>query len=586
MARFIRVSMFMLLLLILTGLLCGTLAEPASETDWVCPTCGRINTAEMNFCGGCRTAKPTAVEVDPSDAINGWVCSGCGHICSSEDIFCTNCGADHYETDQAAVLIKKPTLEEFRMDPCDILRIDYNSGVQDGKNWYYNYTAPRTGRYCMWIEGQNSNFAARMNLYDMNGKRLTDKEIYMNDVHNYGYFSEGEQFQIFVGVQSGWDQAFTLCIGMPRGPIDLKEPCVITDSFIYRNQRNSYRFVPELSGLYVLEVTEMKSEHHIILYVKDELGYTLANTDVYYGTGMGGKLKFRVEAGKEYYISAIQENSLSDYKLSLFCPNPAVSVTGVSAIGDFLYYPGQTNCYELIAPETGEYGFSFGYIDNGNDLDLIIYDDLDYEVKRHGSGKGTIVELEVGNKYRIMVKQQKGFGAYTLLIFPAGKINAGGKIYGDDPVEIRTGSKAGDNGENYSAVHYPIILDEADLFSDEEEIQLATIMTPICDYCTPILWTAEDIDPRSLSYKAELLGKSISGLEEYTIYAINTVSKTMALYSTENTYKVLTTEFADSILDSVKGNDFESIKDVFEKIHERLELELGSKEKESTAESD
>ena len=120
----------------------------------------------------------------------------------------------------------------------------------------------------------------------------------------------------------------------------------------------------------------------------------------------------------------------------------------------------------------------------------------------------------------------------------------------------------------------------------EEEIQLATIMTPICDYCTPILWTAEDIDPRSLSYKAELLGKSISGLEEYTIYAINTVSKTMALYSTENTYKVLSTEFADSILDSVKGNDFESIKDVFEKIHERLELELGSKKKESTAESD
>ena len=109
---------------------------------------------------------------------------------------------------------------------------------------------------------------------------LVNNSGYMNDVHNYGYFPAGEQFQIFVGVQSGWDQAFTLCIGMPRGPIDIKEPCVITDSFIYRNQRNSYRFVPELSGLYVLEVTEMKSEQHIILYVKDKLGYRLATTYV------------------------------------------------------------------------------------------------------------------------------------------------------------------------------------------------------------------------------------------------------------------------------------------------------------------
>ena len=104
---------------------------------------------------------------------------------------------------------------------------------------------------------------------------------------------------------------------------------------------------------------------------------------------------------------------------------------------------------------------------------------------------------------------------------------------------------------------------------------------------TKMIYTRSKV--RIIMPDKDITGDSLvagENFEEYTIYAINTVSKTMALYSTENTYKVLTTEFADSILDSVKGNDFESIKDVFEKIHERLELELGSKEKESTAESD
>ena len=123
-------------LLVLTCLLCPAAQAGGAEGDWICPTCGRNNTAEMNFCGGCRTAKP-AIEIALSDDINAWGCSGCSHICPAGDLFCTKCGTDHYDTDRPAIQIDKTVPDEIRMNPCSTLRIEDEYCEKKKDQWRY-----------------------------------------------------------------------------------------------------------------------------------------------------------------------------------------------------------------------------------------------------------------------------------------------------------------------------------------------------------------------------------------------------------------------------------------------------------------
>ncbi len=56
-------------------------AAPAAD-GWVCPTCGKTNDADANFCSKCGTKKPAAE----------WVCPTCGKTNSAADNFCSKCG--------------------------------------------------------------------------------------------------------------------------------------------------------------------------------------------------------------------------------------------------------------------------------------------------------------------------------------------------------------------------------------------------------------------------------------------------------------------------------------------------------------
>ena len=51
--------------------------------DWVCPNCGKKNTAK--FCGGCGTEKP-----EPEPETTSWICPNCGT--ENEGKFCGKCG--------------------------------------------------------------------------------------------------------------------------------------------------------------------------------------------------------------------------------------------------------------------------------------------------------------------------------------------------------------------------------------------------------------------------------------------------------------------------------------------------------------
>ncbi len=391
-------------------------ANSANDGDWTCPTCGRINNDDMNFCGNCRTEKPKMVYSIDSNTSNAWVCSNCSHICPEEDNFCTKCGTDHNNNDLKAVMVDKPKIEALQMSPCFIERIPY-SFTKEGIAVYY--TANTDGMHYFWLEDKPSDLYAKIVLYDRNNEQLRGNEIYSNDPGIKYRLTAGENYRIVL--KNGYDRnsTFTLCIGAPRNPEQVNVRCIIQDSMDYYYQENTYIFAPEIAGKYRLDVTEMQNGQEIDITIQDELGYTVKSSNM--GMSMGNGLSFEAEGNKLYYIIAKQRTSLrgknlGSYKIQLSSPNPILPINGCNAIGDYLYYQGQINTYEFVAPETGNYSLFFAFTDATCNPQITVVDEYGYKMKNNGKSSYYITDLTAGNNYRIMVEQLSGMGNYSLFI--------------------------------------------------------------------------------------------------------------------------------------------------------------------------
>lgn len=399
---------FAFVIIILFCILIGTIAL---ADNWTCPGCGRINDDDMNFCGNCRTKKPEPDGVHPSDAINAWVCSACKHICPDADNFCTKCGTDHYDTDAKAFLAKKPVYEKVNMPSCVIQRIPSNFSSE---NVAASITVYTEGVYYFWIEDQVSDFSAKMVLYDSHNNVIRSNDFYDNDPGFAYRLSSGETYNIVLKGNGGSNSYYTLCIGQPRETEMIGSRCIIQDSIDYYYQENSYCFFPEVTGEYRIDITEMQNGQELDVEVKDELGYVIQSS--YFGITMGNGISFDAEENKLYFIIVGERRNLGYYKLSLSSPQPMISITGCNAIGDYLYYWNQKNEYEFIAPETGEYSFSFAFAEADCDFRISIYDQYGYAVSRGGYSSECSADLTAGEKYRIEVKQRSGKGDYSLFI--------------------------------------------------------------------------------------------------------------------------------------------------------------------------
>lgn len=386
----------------------------ALSEGWTCPSCGRLNNEDMNFCGNCRTEKPTqSYSVSPAMS-NAWVCSKCSHICPETDNFCTKCGTDHYDTDASAILIDRPMLEEVNMPPIAVQRF---SCSHNNDSVTINYTAYVEGRYLFWVEDQTSDFSGKMLLYDNNDRQLRANDFYDNDPGFAYRLSAGETYSITVKGGNG-NPSFTLCIGEPREPVKINARIIIQDSVDYYDQENTYLFVPQTTGEYRLDITEMQSGQELNLKVQDDLGYVISSSSM--GASMGSGISFELEAGKLYYIIAEQRTgwnstNLGYYKLQLSSPNPIISVSGCDAIGDYLYYQYQKNTYEYTASEDGYYSLYYAFTDASCEFKITVLDEYGYTVGNYSSSD-CFVELSGGKTYRIVAEQRSGFGNYSLFI--------------------------------------------------------------------------------------------------------------------------------------------------------------------------
>ncbi len=402
-------TFFIVLILTIAVITC------AYADEWICPNCGRKNDGDMNFCGNCRTEKPIQSYNDLSPMGNAWVCSSCSRICPEADNYCTNCSTEHFITDPSAVLIDKPVFEEVYVQPASVQRIScsYNHGSST-----INYTANLDGNYRFWVEDQSSDFSGRILLHDNSGKLLRSNDFFSNNPALTYRLSAKKTYSLSVEGDYRITPNFTLCIGEPQKPLQINARNIIQDSMDYYDQENTYLFVPQITGEYRVDVTEMQMGQEIDLKVQDELGYTIKSSS--FGISMGNGISFKLDTGKPYYIIAGQRTgfnstNLGGYKLQLSSPNPTVSITGCNAIGDSLYYQHQKNIYEFVASETGTYVFQLiTYASCEYSVSLL--DELGYTINSSGYSSDCHADLVAGKSYQIIVEQHSGIGGYSLFI--------------------------------------------------------------------------------------------------------------------------------------------------------------------------
>ncbi len=129
---------------------------------------------------------------------------------------------------------------------------------------------------------------------------------------------------------------------------------------------------------------------------------------------------------------------------------------------------------------------------------------------------------------------------------------------------------AGIAGAENPPGNLPIIQDDADLLTAEEEAALYERMLPVCDYGTPMFWTtleAGDYETLAKNFYVRKLGGGVSG----TVFVINMRSRQLTVMSDGAIFRTVTRADAESITDNVfrlagRGEYYECAARVFDQI--------------------
>ena len=125
-----------------------------------------------------------------------------------------------------------------------------------------------------------------------------------------------------------------------------------------------------------------------------------------------------------------------------------------------------------------------------------------------------------------------------------------------------------------NAAQTPIIRDDADLLTDEEEKQLYTVMESICEYGTPVFWsTTKSGNDQTLAdqfYHSEL------GRTSGTLLVINMNTRVITLKSDGAISRTVTNADADTITDNIfryarSGKYYECAESAFRQVYKLLE---------------
>ena len=383
---------------------CGVLAE-----GWTCPSCGRQNSDKANFCGGCRTARPSVNHAGGADT-NAWVCSRCGKVGPDTDSFCINCGADHTEGDQRALLIPEEEPAAAELPRAGSVRYGMRFSAEDETDSFA--LKPETnGIYSFRLEECVNGYCVHLTVTAADGGRVD--ALYMTYPRDFlsVELRAGEKYTVTVE-QCRETGPFTLVMGVPRPEEDITGYGKIRDGIDYAGQRNIYRIKPALDGLYRFELAECMYGDAFHVQIFDTHKTPIDGSYGGSGTGVTAELK----AGEIYMVQVEYYANLDPYTLIIGCQRPTADITGCGAVGDSIRFTDQRNRYALTAPKDGEVSIELKYAEAGFAVRVEVFDGYG---NRQGAGYLTTgnsctAELTGGQVYTVYVSYYNGPGEYDL----------------------------------------------------------------------------------------------------------------------------------------------------------------------------
>lgn len=208
--------------------------------------------------------------------------------------------------------------------------------------------------------------------------------------------------------------------GLPSNPIsvDAAEILNYDGNISYEDQVDDYSFVAPYDGRYRADITGLQNGVNVELYIIDDTGYSAAS-DTYCTNGEGTTAK-GLKAGNTYVVRVKQDSGYSSYTLSIGLQKPTIDITGYTTVSDSVEFTDQRNVYSFTAPLDGRYRFELTGVQNGTDFELYLYNNLEetlasdtYCTNEEGI---TVKGLIAGETYQIQVRQDSGYGSYTMNI--------------------------------------------------------------------------------------------------------------------------------------------------------------------------
>ncbi len=325
----------------------------------------------------------------------------------------------------------------------------------------YSFTAPRDGTYRIEITGMQADMAVRLYVYDNLGKEIaSNSSLFENGkgvtetlTANKTYTIAVQEFhQSYSSVPTLG--SYTLNIWSQKPTVNVGNYTQINDSIEFFEQDNYYVFTPSTSGTHRIEITGMKADTKVRLYIYDDLGKEIASNTSLFSNGRG--LTETLAANKTYTIvvSNFHQNyeytatALGSYTLNIWRQKAIVSADNYTQINDSIEFFEQENYYTFKPLINGTYRIEITGMKASTDVILYIYNDLDecvdYDSSLFNNGEGLTVTLTANKTYTIMVGNfhqsyeynATSLGAYTLNIWsPKPTVAVNGKVQIKDSIQ-------------------------------------------------------------------------------------------------------------------------------------------------------
>lgn len=323
-----------------------------------------------------------------------------------------------YECDEFKILLarveqlKAEALGVYQAATVEFLTYQDKLENKEQKN-EYEFTAGQTGRYGISVTNLVSGFKITVRVYDgKTGEQIEYSRGMTNNSNFYVNLQQNQAYKVVVEYYSEFGE-YTLKIGQQKATVDVSNVNVVNDSIEYANQNNKYTFLPEYTGNYRLDFSNIKSNFKLSVYVYDSLGYEVNR---YRGVSNENGLTLGLNGGELYTIAVMWYSGTGDYSMAIGRQSYLSTMALGNSVSDTIDFVDQTNFYKFTPAEDGSYILNFSGMESGFKVSVYVFDSLGYEVERYrGLGNDGTLKFngETGEEYKIRVSYYSKMGEYT-----------------------------------------------------------------------------------------------------------------------------------------------------------------------------